>query len=91
MPFLYQCVRTGLIAAIPDTDGLGIAGHIEWFDLVNGTFQAFLVVPLYHLLGDVKDDRPSLKGRLRESFIASTALYVATSLRRSVSNGTVCR
>ena len=75
VPFLYQCVRTGLVAAIPDTDGLGIAGHIEWFDLVNETVQAFLVVPLYHLLGAVKDSRASLKGRVYESFIVSTVLY----------------
>ena len=77
VPFLYQCVRTGLIAAIPDTDGLGIAGHIEWFDLVNETVQAFLVVPLYYLLGVVREDRPSLKGRLRASFLVSTVLYAA--------------
>ena len=32
IPFLYTLVRTNLIANIPKTDGLGIAGHIEWFD-----------------------------------------------------------
>lgn len=32
IPFLHQCVRTNLISDVPDTDGLGIAGHIEWFD-----------------------------------------------------------
>lgn len=32
IPFLYELVRTNLIADYPSTDGLGIAGHIEWFD-----------------------------------------------------------
>lgn len=41
--FLYTLVRTRLIADIPTTDGLGIAGHIEWFDLINETIQAILI------------------------------------------------
>ena len=32
IPFLYTLVRTNLIANSPSIDGLGIAGHIEWFD-----------------------------------------------------------
>lgn len=44
IPFLHQCVRTVLISGVPGTDGLGIAGHIEWFDLINETIQAFLIV-----------------------------------------------
>lgn len=50
IPFIYTLVRTNLIAHIPLTDGLGIAGHIEWFDLLNETIQAFLIVPLFALL-----------------------------------------
>lgn len=50
IPFLYTLVRTNLIADSPLTDGLGIAGHIEWFDLINETIQAFLIVPLFALL-----------------------------------------
>lgn len=50
VPFLYTLVRTNLIADSPLTDGFGIAGHIEWFDLINESIQAFLIVPLYALL-----------------------------------------
>lgn len=50
IPFLYTLVRTNLIADIPSTDGMGVAGHIEWFDLINETIQVFLIVPLYTLL-----------------------------------------
>ena len=80
IPFLHQCVRTSLISDIPDTNGLGIAGHIEWFDLINETIQAFLIVPLYHLLNKVKDDPGALKRRIRYSFAVSTALYTAFSI-----------
>lgn len=80
IPFLHQCVRTSLISNIPDTDGLGIAGYIEWFDLINETIQAFLIVPLYHLLSKVKGEPGVLKRRIRGSFVVSTALYTAFSI-----------
>lgn len=80
IPFLHQCVRTSLISSVPDTDGLGIAGHIEWFDLINETIQAFLIVPLYHLFNTVRDDPGVLKRRIHGSFAVSTALYAAFSI-----------
>lgn len=40
IPFIYTLVRTYLIANVPLTDGLGIAGHMEWFDLLNETINA---------------------------------------------------
>lgn len=49
IPFLYTIVRTNLIAGGPSADGLSIAGHMEWFDLINETIQAFLIVPLHTL------------------------------------------
>ena len=70
-----KCVRTNLIVNIPPVDGLGIAGHIEWFDLINGTIQAFLIVPQYHLLGAVKDAPGVLKERTHRSFVISAALF----------------
>lgn len=80
IPFLHQCVRTSLISDVPDTDGLGIAGHIEWFDLINETIQAFLIVPLYHLFNMVKDEPGVLKRRIHYSFAVSTALYTVFSI-----------
>ena len=80
IPFLHQCVRTSLISDLPNTDGLGIAGHIEWFDLINETIQAFLIVPLYHLFNTVKDEPDVLKRRIHCSFAVSTVLYAAFSV-----------
>ena len=80
IPFLHQCVRTSLISDVPNTDGLGIAGHIEWFDLINETIQAFLIVPLYHLFNTVKGEPGVLKRRIHCSFAVSTALYAGFSI-----------
>lgn len=76
IPFLYTVVRTNLIANIPLTDGLGIAGHIEWFDLINETIQAFLIVPLYALLNHCMKDMRKLKERIFQSFLIVNVIYI---------------
>lgn len=76
IPFLYTLVRTNLIANIPSTDGLGIAGHIEWFDLINETVQAFLIVPLYALFNKCIQDKKKFRERIFESFLAVNVIYI---------------
>ena len=49
IPFLADIVKMRLLSQIPDTSGFSVSGHMEWFDLINETLQAFLVVPLYRL------------------------------------------
>lgn len=76
IPFLYTLVRTNLIADIPAADGLGIAGHMEWFDLINETVQAFLIVPLYALLNQCLRNREKLRERVFQSFLAVNVIYI---------------
>ncbi len=80
IPFLYTLVRTNLAANIPFTDGLGIAGHIEWFDLINETIQAFLIVPLYALLNQCMQDTEQLKERIFQSFLVVNVIYILFSV-----------
>ena len=79
IPFLYTLVRTNLIADSPLTDGLGIAGHIEWFDLINETIQAFLIVPLFALLNKCRQDAAKFKERIFQSFLVVSIVYTAFS------------
>ena len=76
IPFLYTIVRTNLIADIPSTDGLGIAGQIEWFDLINETVQAFLIVPLYALFNRCMQDRKRFGERIFQAFVVVNAIYI---------------
>lgn len=80
IPFLYTIVRTNLIANGPLTDGLGIAGHIEWFDLINETVQAFLIVPLYALFNQCMKDTEKLKERIFQSFLTVNIFYIFFSV-----------
>lgn len=79
IPFVYTLVRTNLIANIPLTDGLGIAGHIEWFDLINETIQAFLIVPLYALFNRCMQDENKLKERIFQTFLIVNVIYIIFS------------
>lgn len=80
IPFLYTLVRTALIADGPSADGLGIAGHIEWFDLINETIQAFLIVPLYALLNRCAEDRDRMKERIFQTFVTVNVIYILFSV-----------
>lgn len=80
IPFIYTLVRTNLIVNVPSTDGLGIAGHIEWFDLINETIQAFLIIPLYALLNKCMQDRKKFKERIFQSFLIVNIIYILFSV-----------
>lgn len=75
IPFVYTLVRTNLIVNIPLTDGLGIAGHIEWFDLINETIQSFLIVPLFALLNKCMQDKLKFRERIFQSFLIVNVIY----------------
>lgn len=80
IPFLYTIVRTNLIANSPCTDGLGIAGHLEWFDLINETIQVFLIVPLYALLNRCVHHRELLRQRIFQAFLIVNGIYIVFAI-----------
>lgn len=54
VPAIYQTVITKLITSSTDLGTLGIIGQMEWFDLINETICAFLIVPMYSVLSKAK-------------------------------------
>lgn len=59
VPAIYQTVITKLITSFSDPETLDIIGQMEWFDLINETICAFLIVPMYSVLS---------KARKKENF-----------------------
>lgn len=57
IPAIYQTVKTFLISSVGQPGVFDIIGQMEWFDLINETLQAFLIVPLYSVLNRVFKDR----------------------------------
>ncbi len=60
VPAIYQTVKTFIIATNNSSAAFDIIGQMEWFDLINETLQAFLIIPLYSILNKIyaksKDD-----------------------------------
>ena len=53
IPAVYQTIRTFLISTSSPDEAFHIIGQMEWFDLINETLQAFLIVPLYSVLNRI--------------------------------------
>ena len=50
VPAIYQTVITKLITSTASPGSLDIVGQMEWFDLIDETICAFLIVPMYSVL-----------------------------------------
>ena len=50
VPAIYQTVVTKLITINTNPGALDIVGQMEWFDLIDETICAFLIVPMYSVL-----------------------------------------
>ena len=50
VPAIYQTVITKLITSTTSPGSLDIVGQMEWFDLIDETICAFLIVPMYSVL-----------------------------------------
>lgn len=53
IPAIYQTIKTCIISSNNQSTVFDIIGQMEWFDLINETLQAFLVVPLYSILNKI--------------------------------------
>ena len=50
IPAIYQTVRTFIISSNGESGVFDIIGQMEWFDLIDETLRAFLIVPLYSVI-----------------------------------------
>ena len=50
VPAIYQTVITKLITSFASPGSLDIIGQMEWYDLIDETICAFLIVPMYSVL-----------------------------------------
>lgn len=55
---------------------INIIGQIEWFDTINETALAFLVLPMYNLFNSVRTDRERLKNRISQAIMLGLAIYL---------------
>ena len=79
VPTIYQTVITRLITEHTNPGALDILGQMEWFDLIDETICAFLIVPMYSILSKAKK-RENFNQRVFKLGIIVVALYTVFSI-----------
>ena len=79
VPTIYQTVITRLITEHTNTGALDILGQMEWFDLIDETICAFLIVPMYSILSKAKK-RENFNQRVFKLGIIVITLYTVFSI-----------
>jgi hypothetical protein len=81
IPAVYQAIKTFLISASSQNEAFHIIGQMEWFDLINETLQAFLIVPLYSMLNQIfKKQTDQFAGAAFKTGLLVFVLYTVFSM-----------
>lgn len=73
VPAIYQTIRTAIAISNSSISGIDIIGQMEWYDLIDETLKALLIVPLYSILSKVyKEDNKNFS---RFTFIAMLIVF----------------
>ena len=81
IPAVYQTIKTFLISSTNQNAVFDIIGQMEWFDLINETLQAFLIVPLYSILNKIfKNDAESFAKHTFKTGLIAFVLYMLFSI-----------
>lgn len=80
IPAVYQTVRTFIISSNTPGAAFDIVGQMEWFDLINETLQAFLIVPLYSILNRIfKEGGDNFAGHTFKTGLLTFVVYALFS------------
>lgn len=81
IPAVYQTVKTFVISSNNQSDVFDIIGQMEWFDLINETLQAFLIVPLYSILNKIlQKDKDNFSKYTFKTGVVSFIVYTLFSI-----------
>lgn len=81
IPAVYQTIRTFLISSGNQREVFDIIGQMEWFDLINETLQAFLMIPLYSVLNKIlKNRKEQFAGSIFKTGLLSFTAYTLFSI-----------
>lgn len=81
IPAIYQTVKTFIISSNNQSGVFDIIGQMEWFDLINETLQAFLIIPLYSILNKIfKNDRENFAKHTFKTGLLTFFVYTLFSV-----------
>lgn len=81
VPAIYQTVKTFIISSNNSGSAFDIIGQMEWFDLIDETIKAFLIVPLYSILNKIfKHDKENFAKHTFKTGLIAFILYTLFSI-----------
>ena len=81
IPAIYQTVKTFIISSNNQSTVFDIIGQMEWFDLINETLQAFLIIPLYSILNKIfKHDTENFAKHTFKTGLIAFVIYTLFSI-----------
>ena len=81
VPAIIQTIETFVISTNVSTSGIDVIGQIEWFDLIDETIRAFLIIPLYSILSAIfKDNNEKFGEGVFKTGLIAFVLYTIFSI-----------
>lgn len=81
VPAIIQTIETFVISTNLSTSDIDIIGQIEWFDLIDETIRAFLIIPLYSILNKIlKNCKDKFGEGVFKTLIVVFVLYAIFSI-----------
>ena len=81
VPAIYQTIKTFIISTNNQSEVFDVVGQMEWFDLINETLQAFLIVPLYSILNKIfKYDKENFARYTFKTGLIAFVIYTLFSI-----------
>lgn len=81
IPAIYQTIKTFIVSTNVGNSAFNIIGQMEWFDLINETLQAFLIIPLYSILNKLlKHDEENFAKHTFKTGLIAFSVYTLFSI-----------
>ena len=81
IPAIYQTIKTFIVSTNVGNSAFNIIGQMEWFDLINETLQAFLIIPLYSIMNKLlKHDEENFAKHTFKTGLIAFSVYTLFSI-----------
>ncbi|MBO4538563.1 MAG: hypothetical protein J5694_06870 [Erysipelotrichaceae bacterium] len=74
-PTIYSTFRVFLLGQLPGEWAYSIAGQLSWISLLYEILNESIILPLYHFVGEVRDNREEFSNRIRTGMLISLASF----------------
>ena len=79
VPTIYTTVRVFFLGQLPGEYSFSIAGQLSWVNLLYEILSEAIILPLFHFIGRVKDNKKDFSNRVRTGMLISLGVYSVLS------------